>query len=318
MAAWRAAPGVVLLMMSMTSTAVLWIRSPAGSAAAGETASSAATAPAARPRTTRRQASSSTVRSFARTFRRGSLSVGVLLDQREVVATLELALGVGFLTLRADQFGAVLGVGRTQRGIVVDAVLLEIVEGEHGARAIVDDGKRVARPGIVEPVDVEGDRQDLERVDGIVDHQAGGIAGVGRTDQRQHEVEAAVLRLNAFGRPHADGLAGIFLGALHAEHGGDIEQASQAQRRIHQEARHGGGGATGVTLEDLVDGGERLAQIVEQVADALLRPLRHPVAIHYREGPDRNHVDGAIDRKYEPVGRLDRVPGFGGTRIARC
>ena len=46
--------------------------------------------------------------------------------------------------------------------------------------------------------------------------------------------------------------------------------------RIHQEARHGGGGATGIALEDLVDGGDRLAQIVEQVADAPLRPLRYP------------------------------------------
>ncbi len=41
----------------------------------------------------------------------------------------------------------------------------------------------------------------------------------------KHEVEAAILRLDALARPDADRLAGIGLGALEAHHGGDVERA---------------------------------------------------------------------------------------------
>ena len=68
---------------------------------------------------------------------------------------------IGLFAFLANQVGALLGVGAAQRRVVVDAVLLQVVECEHGARAIVDDGQRVARPGIVNPVDVEGDRHSV-------------------------------------------------------------------------------------------------------------------------------------------------------------
>jgi hypothetical protein len=137
-----------------------------------------------------------------------------------------------------------------------------------------------------------------------------------RALDRQHEIEAAVLGLDA--GVEADGLAHVFLGPLEAELARNVEQAGDADGRIHEETRHGGGGAIGVALEDLVDGRHRLAEIVEQVAHALLRRLRHPVAIDHRDGTQGDDVDNAVERKQDPVGGLDRIPNFGGAGVTRC
>src|ERR1700759_1322850 len=81
-----------------------------------------AAARAATPGKRRRVATSFTVLSIK--VRRGE----VLANQGEIVATVEFAATIGLFPLLADQVGALLGIGRTQRGIIVDTVLLEIVQ----------------------------------------------------------------------------------------------------------------------------------------------------------------------------------------------
>ena len=112
-------------------------------------------------------------------------------------------------------------------------------------------------------------------------------------------------------------LFGVFLGPLEAEHGGHIEQSGDTDGRIHQKARHRRGGAVRIALEHLVDRRHRLAEIVEEVAHALLCGLRHPVAIDDGDGAQRDDVDDAVEREQEAVGRLDRVPDFGGAGVIR-
>ena len=232
------------------------------------------------------------------------------------VAALEFTLGIGLLALLADQIGTILRIGTAQRGIVVDTVFFQVVEREDRARPVVDHVHAVARGLVGGPVDRQIEGQDAERIDQVVDHQAGGVAGIGRSEARQHQIEAAVLGLDA--GVEADRLACIFLRPLQAQLRGDVEQAGDADGRIHEEARHGGRGTVGIALEDLVDGRYRFTEIVEQVAHALLRRLWHPVAIDDRNGTQRDDIDDAVERKHDAVGGLDRIPYFVGTGIARC
>src|SRR5260370_18571969 len=89
-----------------------------------------------------------------------------LAHQREIVATVELATAVDLFALLADQVGALLGIGALERGVLIDAVLLEVIEGKRCARARVDRGGAKAGTG-GDPADrgasVTGD--DTERID---------------------------------------------------------------------------------------------------------------------------------------------------------
>src|SRR5471032_1710994 len=116
-------------MISITFAAVPAIRVAAGPSAARGVSIGSANATKANineaVRAARRRTSNDTV-SLSRIILGEKSEARVLAHQREVVAPLELGLGVGLLALLADQFGALLGIGAAQRRVVVDAVLLEI------------------------------------------------------------------------------------------------------------------------------------------------------------------------------------------------
>ncbi len=154
-----------------------------------------------------------------------------------------------------------------------------------------------------------------ERVDQVVHHQARAVARVGRTDDRQHDVEAAILRLDAC--PHADTVLPksslvrsrpkLFATSKRPPATPIVELTRK--RAMVVAARLGSPWKTSLMA---VTGSPRLSRTLR----AGLRPVGHEVAVHHRQRPERDDVDGAVDGEDEAVGGFQRIPDLGRTSIA--
>ncbi|MNQ85026.1 hypothetical protein D3C85_1001730 [compost metagenome] len=149
-------------------------------------------------------------------------------------------------------------------------------------------------------------QQGIGEVDGIdgVSHQ---LPGGGRAVDRHHDVG-----------PIPDvGLAehGVHLQHVALEAGvlGHVEDPEQAYSGVEGEAAQVGPRPLEITGDQVVDHAARLVEVLHQVVDAILHPLRHIAGIamhHWARHIGLQHV--IVDRPHGSVGALERIARIAG------
>ena len=127
------------------------------------------------------------------------------------------------------------------------------------------------------------------------------------TEERQLDVARATPA------PCTQRLAEVFLAVGDHRLAGRIEQATDTQRRVHQEATQRVPGIIRTALQQLVDDRYRRAQVAEEVAHTGAGKAWHHVGVSRRQ----RSRDGIVDRHVEPVHlAVERFPRVVGHRVA--
>src|SRR3954453_19382871 len=175
-----------------------------------------------------------------------------------------------------------------------DEVVLEgraaAVVAERDLRALIDGVEAVDRG--VEVDRVEDLLDAWYRAGGRgVDGGAAGVPDVRGPEDRQHEVGA--------GRdaPPSQGLAEVLAMLGQAEPGRDVEQAEDADRRVHDQAAGRGAEHGGAGLQRAVQPVPELAEVAEEVPHA----PPHRVGHHPLVAAGDRQEDPAVEDRVEPV-----------------
>ena len=118
----------------------------------------------------------------------------------------------------------------------------------------------------------------IERIDQEIDDDADGIAGIGRPEQRQHNIGAFRHA------PNRQGLAEVLVMAFQAHFGSDIDHPQDADGGIDHEPCRRGEGPVQFPLQDVVEEDHRRAQIIQRVVDPVLEELRDDVTVERGHG----------------------------------
>ena len=100
--------------------------------------------------------------------------------------------------------------------------------------------------------------------------------------------------------------------ALDAGLAGDVEQAAQAEDRIHREPHYGVVGAFGLALQRVVHEGPDIAEVGEEIAHAIAGQTRSDVAVDRGHRLQDGTVQAVVERVDAAVERLERVLGIAG------
>ncbi|KIQ96202.1 hypothetical protein TI01_2284 [Lysobacter sp. A03] len=139
---------------------------------------------------------------------------------------------------------------------------------------------------------------------GIADH-SNHVAHGARTEQRQLDV-ARLLPA-----PHAQGLAEVLAAAIQLGVAGRIENAGDAKCGVEHEPSQGLSGLAGLSLQKSVDGGDRLAEVAEEIAHSQPHRARRYRHVEPRQRSRDRAIDRVVEAVHRPVVALPRVVNAG-------
>ena len=199
-----------------------------------------------------------------------------------------------------DLVVAALHPGIADQGVFVHCGVAQIVDRQQ-LRAGVDQLQALQADADLVFLDAAHRRQR------DVTSQAEHIAHGTRAEERQFHVARTTPA------PGTQGLSEVFIATRHHRLAGRIEQATDAQRAVHQEAAEAVPRVGTTALQQLVGDGHRRTQVAEEVADAGTREARH----HMRIGGGQGTGHAAVDRVVELVDlAVERFPRIVGRRTA--
>ncbi|MNQ90928.1 hypothetical protein D3C85_1062890 [compost metagenome] len=135
--------------------------------------------------------------------------------------------------------------------------------------------------------------------EGIRDHAAGITHGAG-PEERQHQVGAAVYA------PITHGLAEVLIVALQAHVGSDVEEAEQAEAGVEDQAACVDAGIVELGLEQVVGQVAHVADIAEDIVDAVFEELRGHRLVALGDGLQRIGIEGIVEAEH---GTVEALPG---------
>jgi len=180
--------------------------------------------------------------------------------------------------------GPALQVNRPQGRVGIECAVVERLELAVGFDALVQSGDHRLADPIIGPVERRPDRRRQQQP---IRDATDEIAHRARTDEGQEQVSAAADAVE--GQRVAEAVAVMRQADIPAL--GDVEQASDADRRVDAEADKRLDRLADLELEEVVGEDHRLVEVAERVAQPGAQRLRHDRLVPHRRRADDSLVE---------------------------
>ena len=140
-----------------------------------------------------------------------------------------------------------------------------------------------------------------EGIEKQIDHPSQNVARIARPDQRDEQIGSFVRAING------QSLSEILVMTHIAPAGGRVDDAGDADGRIHPRPDQGHAGPIHFALQDVVRDNDGRIQMVEHVADRIPHRLGHDTAIDECGRAENALIHCKSGIEQQPVERLERI-----------